>query len=75
MAMMSLKTRLLRLEEANTVVKQPWHIGVMERMKVYEQIYESTANPDDPLVQECIENTKRYKQYFDDLEAGADNEA
>jgi hypothetical protein len=75
MVMMSLKTRLLRLEEANTGVKQPWHIGVTERMKVYEQIHESTANPDDPLVQECIENTKRYKQYFDDLEAGADNEA
>ena len=75
MVMMSLKTRLLRLEEANTGVKQPWHIGVMERMKVYVQIYEGTANPDDPLVQECIENTKRYKQHFDDLEAGADNEA
>ncbi len=75
MAMMSLKTRLFRLEEANTGVKQPWHIGVTERTKVYEQIHESTANPDDPLVQECIENTKRYKQFFDDLEAGADNEA
>jgi hypothetical protein len=26
---MSLKTRLLRLEEANTVVKQPWHIEAL----------------------------------------------
>jgi hypothetical protein len=75
MAMISPKTRLLQLEAASTGGKQPWHIGVMNRLKVYEQIHESTANPDDPLVQEYMENTKRYKKYFDDLEAGVDNEA
>ena len=65
----TLQKRIEDLEQAGKTV-QPWHIGVMEWMKIYEQIYESTANPDDPLVKACMENTKRYKQYFDDLEAG-----
>jgi hypothetical protein len=67
-AMMSLNTRLLRLEEASIGGKQRRGIGLMERMKIYEQIYEGTANPDDPQVQECMKNTRRYKKYFAELD-------
>jgi hypothetical protein len=43
----------------------------MERMKIYEQIYEGTADLDDPRVQECMGWLRlSHKRYFDELEAG-----
>jgi hypothetical protein len=63
-------SRRLRSLEAKSITSAPWHTALMERMKIYEQIYEGTADLNDPLVQKCVENTKRYKRYFDELEAG-----
>jgi hypothetical protein len=62
----SIRKRLIALEAH--AGGDPWHIGLMERMKIYEQIYEGTANPNDPMVQECMKNTRRYKKYFAELD-------
>ncbi len=67
MGLNSLSKRLEALEaKAST---PPWHFGIVERIKIYGQISEGTANLEDPAVQRCMANIERYREYFEGLEA------
>jgi hypothetical protein len=66
----TLNRRLRDLEGIACAGDHDLRIGLMKRMKIYEQIYEGTADLDDPQVQECVKRTTLHKRYFDELEAG-----
>jgi hypothetical protein len=63
---------------ATKIILMPWRwtvkAGLEKRLQSLE-IYEGTTNPDDPRVQECMENTKRYKKYFAELDGQQSQDA